>query len=560
MNNTSVLTTAALFSVLTFYSCNENNILDNTELPIENQTTTIDVGVYPLSSEFKNKLSNTRTNISGSFETDWENTNSVMLATGKSISLPWSMEPHLSNIPVSLAFDIKKEDGWQMIYHSFNGPVNLNEGMNFMIFSNKLTGFMKVFYYLEDKGFQNNTGFFNLEFTGSQKLLNATADVTIPINVGELSYWRCSNPSTGNELGMRWGWNGFQVMLSYDPNKMSSLILDIISQSGNISNVDLFGDFNGYSKGTITSYGSTNRLESLKGSLATVFGDEASKWINDKIKKPNQDKNSAQIDSKGLGAGIVSSIVHNGINKIFTSFIGRFNKPTTSQSDLEFKTRMTGTIAGTISFESNTSIPTLRLPAFTPEKLGIQLGAWNLQDIPTVYMYKTGYYTPGYGDSVREYQYKSGGISRYEYKLLLNPELEKYVVKKWVNIDMVRYYSKNFSPYLENPIPNYNHGTLGQVNHSTFLPFDANEVIYGKHMQEGAIYQIKNIQKTVTLTPEYGSQFPTAPERIDLSRTPIREGNKIGSEYYMRFTLNLVTEVEGKRDTIVSTRTYAPKL
>lgn len=523
----------------------------------------VNEGVFPLSSSFRNKVGNTRSDINNTFETDWENTEYVKLATGTLVSLPWiENRPTEPNMPSFLTLDIKKEDGWLLIYHTFNGPENLDKDKNYMIFYNQLTGFMKVFYYLEGKIAPNNTGFFNLNFEGSQKLLNATADIAIPINTGELSYWKCNNPTTLSDLSFRQGWNGFQVMLSYDPYKPTFLIMDIITQTANIQNVDLYGDFEGYSKGTITSYGNSNPLKSLSGSLATVFGDEAVKWINEKIKKPTQNKDSSLINTKGLisGAGIVSSIVRSGINKTFTSFFGRFNKKTATQSDIEFKTRMTGTIKGTITFNSNSPIQDIRFNSFTPEKLGIQLGAWNLQDIPTVYIYRTGYYTPGYGDSVREYQYKSGGISRYAYKLILNPNLEKYVVKKWVNIDMVRYYNDTTTLYLENPIPNYNHGTLGYSYPSSFIYYDEDlELIYGNHHKAGAVYQAKNIRKLVTLTPEYGSQFSTAPERIDLSRAPIREGNKIGADYYMRFTLNLITEFEGKRDTIVNTRTYAPK-
>lgn len=83
--------------------------------------------------------------------TNWENLEEIVLNTekptggGYKVDVPWT-DGISSNLSESFRKNIKKEDGWKMLFHTFK-EVGLNKGLNYMCFYNQFIGCIKVFYY-----------------------------------------------------------------------------------------------------------------------------------------------------------------------------------------------------------------------------------------------------------------------------------------------------------------------------------------------------------------------------------------------------------------------------
>ena len=84
------------------------------------------------------------------FEQDWENQTSIQLTDNKVVDLPW-VEYAPTSIIYDIRMDIKKEDGWV-----FLSTPNKDIGSDYLIFYNKYTGILKVFYYNQNSFISNN--------------------------------------------------------------------------------------------------------------------------------------------------------------------------------------------------------------------------------------------------------------------------------------------------------------------------------------------------------------------------------------------------------------------
>lgn len=259
-----------------FIGCQENEMAD---LTTENKIATTEYtlhqyGIFPQSEEFKLQSRS----VNSTFETDWENDTVVTLVTGQEVNLPWSNNAS-ANFSKRLACDIKKEDGWQMIYHSLAGSSNADY-KHYMIFYNQRTGFLKTFVYATSMP-SNNTGFWLVDFVSPQRMFNTTPEVALPANMGNISNWRCSNPSTGNSASFKVGWNVFQVQLAYDPSTSQNQFLEINTETYNITHEQLYGNLQGYSQGTILT--SSNPDNTINNNLANVSGLQAVQYMTDNL-------------------------------------------------------------------------------------------------------------------------------------------------------------------------------------------------------------------------------------------------------------------------------------
>lgn len=188
-----------------FLSCSENELVQTTAY--ENvKTSNV---VYPLTM-LKSRNAN-------SFESNWENHISVTLDSGEPINLPW-VTPVVSALPFSVAYDIKKEDGWVMLAHTFHtSSMNENQKLNYIILYNQRTGLLKVFYYIEPQSnWSNNTAFWRFSMNVSHKLFNHVNDVALPMDINLLNYCISSNLSQLTNKAYSNGWNGTQIQLAYD--------------------------------------------------------------------------------------------------------------------------------------------------------------------------------------------------------------------------------------------------------------------------------------------------------------------------------------------------------
>ena len=77
---------------------------------------------------------------------DWENVQMISLNTSgnHNVTVPWA-NGTASSLSESFRKDIKKGDGWVMLFHTFKQK-GLDEKQNYMCFYNQFTGYLKVFY------------------------------------------------------------------------------------------------------------------------------------------------------------------------------------------------------------------------------------------------------------------------------------------------------------------------------------------------------------------------------------------------------------------------------
>ena len=96
------------------------------------------------------------------FEQDWENQTSILLTDNKTYDLPW-VEYAPTSIIYDTRMDIKNQDGWM-----FLSTPSKDNGSDYLIFYNKYTGILKVFYYNRSSFLNNNAvwEFFDEKYYG----------------------------------------------------------------------------------------------------------------------------------------------------------------------------------------------------------------------------------------------------------------------------------------------------------------------------------------------------------------------------------------------------------
>lgn len=531
---------------LAMSACHEENFDVNQQ--VENVKANKGI-VYPKLLESRN---------ASTFETDWENMDGISISEDEVINFPWGSKRD-ANLPYTFAMDVKKEDGWKMIFHTLTKETDKN--IRYIALYNQRTGFLKVLYYLDSNAYLNNGGAWELEFTAPRKYFNHTTELAIPQNLGDIKYWGCSNAVKQGTKSFKLGWNGFQIQLAYDPNITSEYTLDIDSHCMNNTSVDLFGSTESYIEGTIVTHGSSNPFSALIGDLASVFGDEAKKFIEKKLSSGEVKSNNSETAtsrSASLAAGIGGAIVKDGVNKIFTKLTASFSKPTTTRSDVELTAKGEFTVTGNMTF--NTSSPAQSFRADFNKSCVGELGAWNLAKQPIIYIDpRADHVADANDDLYKEYTYKMRGISRYSYDLLINPELQQHIKSQWVDIDLVRYYNASDRPTIPSM---FTYGSLG-ANYKGFGGglYTTDKLIYKTHMGEGSMYDDPMDDYTFYTNKEFYDTYGGPLPIVFAPNASSYEGKRFEStNLFMKFSLYLVTEFEGKRDTTISTRTFIPQI
>lgn len=546
--------TTCLFLLALLFSCNDDQkLIPDTNMSIEEEKHTVDnsIIIYPLSQKFN--FSSTKS--SGSvFETDWENFEEITLPNNEEIKFPWSLV-HDANIPADMAKDIKKEDGWTMLLHTLTeSAVNIGK---YMIFYNQRTGIMKVFYY-EPTGIKNNTAKWDLSFTGNQTWLNMGMDVAIPINLGTLQSWTCTNAIVGNAKGIAQGWNGFQIALAYDPNNSPIQEIVLMSESENVENYNFFGNTYAYSNGTMLTYGSTQATTPLNINVGTIFGGDAENYIT----------NNVINESRGLSTEVIKKAA-----KIVGKLTGLLNKkPSVIKSDLEITTKGNFEVSGiSTNMSTNASLGA----SFTEDKVG-KLGSWNLLNQPTVYLSPLADYDPNYAASdLGERTYHLRGITKYDYDLVINPNLQSHVKNQWVEIDFVSYWLKaaysgdvNYEEYLKEKkafIPQVpdcyrDFGSVGTKGRGFQMTYYESDALSGGYQEGKGIFDFDFSNQRFLVRKPYQALIGYDAGVVFVPKAYTYDVTKVDIEnLFMRVSLYTVTEFEGKEETTISTRTFIPK-
>lgn len=159
-----------ILSSMLLAACHDQMMEQYSEQPLNLENETLGI-VYPLSKGCRAEGVHTRS-ITATFETDWEDQKDITTALGNVFYTPWVIGDGDANLPESFAYDIKKEDGWKLLFHTFSGIDYSAKDRNYMAFYNIRTGILKVFYYLQDTPQLNNGASWEVSFNGDHCLLN----------------------------------------------------------------------------------------------------------------------------------------------------------------------------------------------------------------------------------------------------------------------------------------------------------------------------------------------------------------------------------------------------
>ncbi|MCM1140179.1 MAG: hypothetical protein NC453_16560 [Muribaculum sp.] len=400
----AILTSCFLF-ILT--SC-EKYEMDDIEHTLNSETKK-SVGVYP-------KASSQTRSVSNGF---WESWSNLRLRTGEIVNTPWNSTSTESNVPHDILEDVKYVDGWELIFYLID-DTNYSGNSPYLIFHNRYTGILKVFYYLSNRSFHpNNHGVWQIDTDSRTSLFAFQSNPISKISEKKKATYYVSNITTNATHGFSVGWNCFQIELAYDPSQSGWMTISTLAS--NTVELSLTGNLSAETEGLIATSSGKNNYGS---GVANIAGKEAGTWIQNKIK----DKTILGIPSSIISEGI-KAIVSGGVGSVINALTGLFKSDDTSKS-VQLTTNGTFNIKGAATFETTTGITTLQIN-LDPSKIGY-LGVWGLKEEPTLLfspyaVFKSPQeYSNGY---TREYMTNVVN-SNASASIMINPDLNQHEVSK----------------------------------------------------------------------------------------------------------------------------------
>lgn len=314
------------------------------------------------------------------FKDNWELQTDITLTNGDIVKLPWIREA-TSSIPFEIASDIKKADGW--IFLSTN---NTDKGSDYLIFYNKFSGLLRIFYYYSGSNLNNNA-IWTIKDLASNGYLNQGSYFTYPMDKIQQNQISVGPVSNIEIVGLEKGWNTFQVPITYTAKNG---YLDAFVHVLNIENLELEGNYNEKTKGTIIEKHSTNPATSVVNTIAKATGSGVESWLKSKAegsktsssgtetKEPGIFKNISNSILNNLASGGASYLVSGGLNVLFGSFLGIFNSNTPKIQTVELTTTGQLKAVGTITTPSvGIANPLNGINANS-------MGSWNLETSPKI--------------------------------------------------------------------------------------------------------------------------------------------------------------------------------
>lgn len=327
-----------LFILMLFLvACSEYSSVEQVEMAtMQQRTARASVNIDNQTSSNPNLLNN------------WENVNTIVLNTlgsnnvNKKVSSPWATGTS-SFLDENFRKDIKKEDGWVMLFHTFK-EIGLDEKQNYMCFYNQFTGYLKVFYYYEGEQQSQGTSWIVKTSDGSNsQIFNLTNYFADTMTEAKYNMAVFSNLSTDATNGIMPGWNGFEFEVPYCTD-YKGRELTIGAYDKRITTYDFTGKLNLKSSGIITPTQSGS--EGILPSIASLAGNGAKQLVDNYMEKANSDKNSSESKVKTFGqklAGVISSIPAGGYTQAISAGLGLLFGKTTVVNNYDVKLTTSGT-------------------------------------------------------------------------------------------------------------------------------------------------------------------------------------------------------------------------
>ena len=338
------------------------------------------------------------------------------------IRTPWAENNVTTTIPIGIRKDVKKEDGWDILFSSvkinnYSQPYNYQEtdkGVNYIIFYNHFNGLLKGFCYLPNVEEQNNMGIWHISTNDSTRLFNFAGIDAIPYNGPKSKDVYISNITIDEvSKGFHTGWNCFQIELAYDENSINET-LNIDAICLNETSFDFTGTMDFDSQGVIITSTEQPQSNVFKG-VATAIGDAANKYVT-----KNLEKNKKQ--EKGIVGKTIGSLIELGANKIFSSIFGKSSSKISEQT-INIASKGNVKITGkSINPGSGIIAPISSIPLNT---LGYALGIWNLLDYP-IYQIESTATLQNYFDTPNNVAFRYKVETSAKYKTIINPAQKEY--------------------------------------------------------------------------------------------------------------------------------------
>ncbi|MDE5628829.1 MAG: hypothetical protein K2I69_04640 [Muribaculaceae bacterium] len=496
---------------------------------------------------------------------NWENVKEIKLnrSTDNVVAAPWAAG---TQSPLSEAFrtDIKKANGWTMLFHSFE-KVGKDAGQNYMCFYNYFTGVLKVFYYYEyNVGASMSQWVLKYDGVGLLQVLDnpgfyCLADDQPSTNTSNTLY--LSNESGVQNGALTQGWNGFEYQVPrYSINQKPLSSFSINSVSSFYTNYQFVGNAKFDTSGTITSL-TTPRPQSRAG--------ESEQTEQSSIYALNQEKAQNQVKSLG---GVIEVGQHvaeffGPVGKVVSLALGAaktiFKKSTAMEYVTESNARfeslgtMSLTGAGSIQITNNVSpiafnfsdvsasnvVASAQLNSSEPFTLGV----WTIKKRPKLYVNLITPVTMDRIDDSNEDGLEFYGttvfpeVVRYDTpEVVFNPIIKQYIKSYNVSVKWVDYKPENET------YTNY-------YNNSFRKPFAADKLIAGK--MPYSLYEPTEYKQSIYRVTSIRSRDVDSNTRYYFNWKNIVTGRTIA---YVTVSMNV--NYLGNQFTITETRRYEPEL
>lgn len=381
---------------------------------------------------------------------DWEDTSYVYIANYQSVLLPW-VSGATGDIPSYILNDYRRSQGWEMLYNICSDEIiNENGYKNYLIFYNKITGVLRVFYYMRDlPSSVAKDSFAHFSSTSASRLWDFNQGMFSALPGG---------PSTGAYVPNRTnspvatalcnGWNCFDIELAYDTSGDAGKYFSIALLNQISFDFRLKGILAGNASGSLTFPGTSSSGTPSFQQYASA-AKETLQNINQIIDTTSRSQSKQQESQTKLSTSAIITIVSSAIgivNSVYGIFRqalsgGASDKPSATDN---LTISMDAVVDAEGSIDTQTpaqasSIANLHIPgnAVSPSDMvaphyNETLGAWNITSTPTVFL--DNEYTPvvyevqsgptwsrQYGVNYNRY-HSLGGVT-----VSVNPETLKYL-------------------------------------------------------------------------------------------------------------------------------------
>ncbi len=299
----------------------------------------------------------------------WDSITTVKLNRGGVVDVPWAFVLGNSmNIPDDFRMDVKREDGWEMLYHTL-----IDEDLaepNYILFYNRKTCVLKVFYFSIYP--ENNQHLYWVLEANSPSCVIPSNTITQKDEKRKLA--TTSNVIKHNSIGdighLNIGWNAFSFELPYGYSDNSDLVVSIYGYNEEVSESHLKGNFSG----VVNIPKEVTEDSELLGSLGT-FAKAASSILTGYSKLTGFISNEAlqKITEKGAKNVSIASTFLKSLSSLFSK-TKIVNIQGTMSGQIDLIGSSTIVKSGLVQSLDNVSLPF--------EKIGL----WTMKT-PTLYSY-----------------------------------------------------------------------------------------------------------------------------------------------------------------------------